>query len=62
MENYTENVQQNLIPEPFLILINSTKQSMHARKIIFKKPLGRKTYLEKLCFWRYFAWEIMMIG
>ena len=58
MENYTENVQQNLIPEPFLILINSNsiaKQSMHARKIIFKKPLGRKTYLEKLCFWRYFA-------
>ena len=55
MENYTENVQQNLIPEPFLILINSTKQSMHARKIIFKKPLGRKIYLEKLCFWRYFA-------
>ena len=62
MENYTENVKQNLIPEPFLILINSTKQSMHARKIIFKKPLGRKTYLEKLCFWRYFACEIMMIA
>ena len=55
MENYAENVQQNLDPEPFLILINSTKQSMHARKIIFKKPLGRKIYLEKLCFWRYFA-------
>ena len=62
MENYAENVQQKLVLEPFLILINSTKQSMHARKIIFKKPLGGKTYLEKLYFWWYFAWAIMMIA
>ena len=31
MEKNVENVYQSLVPETFLILLNSPKQPMHAR-------------------------------
>ena len=31
MENHAENVHQNIFPDPFLILVNSPKQPLHAR-------------------------------
>ena len=29
MEKFAENMYQNLVPDPFLILVNSQKQPMH---------------------------------
>ena len=29
-KNYAENVQQKVVPDPFLILVNTPKQSLHA--------------------------------
>ena len=31
MGNHAENVHQNIVPDPFLILVNSPKQPLHAR-------------------------------
>ena len=31
IKNHTENVHQNLVPDPFLILVNVSQQSLHAR-------------------------------
>ena len=31
MENHAENVHQNVVPDPFLILVNNTKQPLHER-------------------------------
>ena len=31
MKNHAENVQQKLVPDPFLILVNNPKQPLHAR-------------------------------
>ena len=31
MENHTENVHQKLVPGPFLILVDNSKQPLHAR-------------------------------
>ena len=31
MENHAENVQQKVIPDPFLILVNNPKQPLHAK-------------------------------
>ena len=30
-KNYAENVHQKLVPDPFLILVSTPKQSLHAR-------------------------------
>ena len=30
LENHAENVQQKLAPEPFLVLLNKPKKSLHA--------------------------------
>ena len=30
-KNYTENVQQKLVPDVFIILVNNLKQPLHAR-------------------------------
>ena len=30
-KNQTENVQQELVPDPFVILVNNSKQPLHAR-------------------------------
>ena len=47
-KNHAENVHQNLVPDPFLILLNNPKWSLHAKssfsdkvfwKRIIKKPL-----------------------
>ena len=40
MENYAENVYQRLFPDPFLILVNKPKKTLHARNF-FKN----KTYI-----------------
>ena len=40
---YTENVHQKLVPDTFLILVNSPKQPMHAR-IPSKKNILREDY------------------
>ena len=48
MKNHVENVYHKLAPDPFLILLNNPKQSLHANnyyknrvfgKSIIKKPL-----------------------
>ena len=31
MENHAKNVDQKLVPDPFLILLNNLKQPLHAR-------------------------------
>ena len=46
----SENVHQNLAPDPFLILLNDRKQPLHARnkefwKRIIKKPLKNLSLL-----------------
>ena len=30
-KNHAENVEQRLVPDPFLILVNNLKQALHAR-------------------------------
>ena len=37
MENHTENMHQNLVPDPFFILVNNTKQPLHARNYFKNK-------------------------
>ena len=37
MENYGENVHQKLVPDPFLILVNIPKQSLHGRNTFESK-------------------------
>ena len=37
MENHAENAHQKLVPEPFLILVNNPKQSLHARNYFKNK-------------------------
>ena len=32
VEKYAANMQQNLVPDLFIILVNNPKQSLHARK------------------------------
>ena len=32
-----ENMHQKLVPDPFLILVNNTKQSLHARNYFTNK-------------------------
>ena len=36
-KNYAENVQQKVVPDPFLILVNTPKQSLHARNYFKNK-------------------------
>ena len=31
MENHAENLHENLVPDPFLILVNNLKHPLHAR-------------------------------
>ena len=31
MENHAESVHQKLVPDPFLILVNNLKQTLHGR-------------------------------
>ena len=37
MENHAENVHQNLVPEPFLILVNNPKQPLDTRNVFKNK-------------------------
>ena len=39
----TENVHQKLVPDPFLILVNDPKQSLHARNS-FKNDILKEDY------------------
>ena len=39
MENHAENVHQRLVPDPFLILVYSPKQPLHARNYFKNKIL-----------------------
>ena len=37
MENHAENMHQKLVPDPFLILVNNSKQPLHAKNCIKNK-------------------------
>ena len=37
LENHAENVHQRLVPDPFLILVHSPKQQLHARNYFKNK-------------------------
>ena len=37
MENHAKNVHQKVAPDPFLILLNNPKQSLHARNSLKNK-------------------------
>ena len=47
MENHAENVHQNLVPEPFLILVNNPKQPLHARNS-FENMILKEYYQKAL--------------
>ena len=47
MENHAENVHQRLVPDPFIILLNSPKQSLHARNS-FENKIFVKRIIKKL--------------
>ena len=36
-KNHAENAHQNLVPDPFLILVNNPKQQLHARNSVKNK-------------------------
>ena len=47
MENHAENVHQRLVPDPFLILVNNSKQSLYAINS-FKNKIFWKRVVKKL--------------
>ena len=47
MEKHAGNVHQNLVPNPYHILVNNLKQPLHARNF-FKRKIFRKTIIRKL--------------
>ena len=47
MENHTENVHGRLVPDPFLILVNSPKQLLHAKNY-FKNKIMKEDYQKAL--------------
>ena len=42
-KNYTENVQQKLVPDVFIILVNNPKQPFHARNYFKSKTFWKRT-------------------
>ena len=42
LENHAENVHQELVLDPFLILVNNPKQSLHTRNYFKSKIFGRR--------------------
>ena len=53
-KNYWENVHQKFIPDPFLILLNNTKQPLHIRNSftnqIFERELSKSFRKHNLIF------------
>ena len=45
-KSYAENVHQKLVPDPFSILVNNSKQPLHARNS-FKNKIFWKRVIRK---------------